>query len=318
MSKIVIALMLLVNVALAQINLVPNGGFELYSSCPTGNDNITEATGWLRFRSSPDYYNACAPSGGLSVPNSNIGFQQSHSGNGMAAIVTFDGTALNYREVIGYQLQQPLIVGQKYYLKLNINKSPNGPNNVLSINTDKIGVNFSNIQYTNLNPAPVTNSALIYADTIITDAMGWYKLQGSFIATQSYQYLMIGNFFDDGHTDTSGTTTLGSLSYYFIDDVCLSTDSVYCSVFTKIDSHSDFTPIYLINEIEHKKLTIRAVYPNTNYDVSIYNTNAQVVFKKTNLFSEFQLSTKEFKRGLYFVEIHFGKNKLSKKILLTN
>src|SRR3989337_4111166 len=57
----------------SQTNLVPNFSFEQYSTCPTGQDQIQYATGWSKYSistSTPDYYNACAPSSGFGVPKS--------------------------------------------------------------------------------------------------------------------------------------------------------------------------------------------------------------------------------------------------------
>lgn len=312
----IIALVTLCCATKAQVNLVPNGGFELYSTCPTVNDNITESTGWLRFRSTPDYYNACAPSGGMSVPNNNYGYQQSNNGNGIVGIYTYDKTSLNYREIIGSQLVQPLNIGVKYYVKAHINKSPNAQNGVLSINTNKIGVNFTNLQYSVSNPAPVTNSAIIYADTIITDAMGWYKLQGSFVATQNYQYIMIGNFFDDSHTDTSGATNFGLGSYYFIDDVCVSTDSLYCSGFVNLHLENN-TEISVLNENDGIKIIVDKFLIGSH--VNVYNSMSAMVVNTTIISNlKTTISTKEFKQGLYLVEIVKGKTKSSKKIFVHN
>src|SRR4051812_25046610 len=111
-------------VAMAQMNLVPNGDFEQMNQCPFGIGNIAQATGWLNFGNSPEYFNACA-SGINNVPNSGFGYQISHNGVGMAGLITYQipnaPTGPNYREYIGAQLNAPMQINQKYYLSFFIN-----------------------------------------------------------------------------------------------------------------------------------------------------------------------------------------------------
>lgn len=99
--------------------------------------------------------------------------------------------------------------------------------------SNKIGVLFTNDEYESLsNPAPLpANFAHFYSNTIITDTLDWTIISGSFIADSAYKYIMIGNFFDNNQTAylTVLDSLLGECSYYFIDDVCVSTDSLTCS-----------------------------------------------------------------------------------------
>src|SRR5438876_12212383 len=102
----------------AQSNLVPNPSFEIYDTCPDNGDEIQRAIGWTKFsqtNTTPDYYNACDTGGLWCVPNGYYIHQSANDGNAFGAVVTFE-SGIPYREHIGIQLLQPLIIGQKYFL----------------------------------------------------------------------------------------------------------------------------------------------------------------------------------------------------------
>ena len=90
-----------------------------------------------------------------------------------------------------------------------------------------LGVKFSTIQYTTSSPPAINNFAHVYSTSIIIDTLNWTRIRGSFISDSTYQYINIGNFFDDAHTDSMHVTDSGN-EYYYIDDICVSTDSNTC------------------------------------------------------------------------------------------
>ena len=100
-------------------NLVPNFGFEQYSSCPSMEDQVQFCDGWSKYSNSsstPDYYNSCSPYF-FSVPQSQALYQPDHRNCGAyMGLATWSFNLTDYREQIGIQLTQPLVIGQKYYL----------------------------------------------------------------------------------------------------------------------------------------------------------------------------------------------------------
>lgn len=64
----------------------------------------------------------------------------------------------------------------------------------------------------------MSNSAHVYSDSLLNDTANWVQIKGSFIADSAYQYVVIGNFFDDFNTDTLNCS---SASYAFIDMICV-------------------------------------------------------------------------------------------------
>ena len=105
-------------------NLVPNFGFEQYSTCPSTEDQVQFCDGWSKYSASsttPDYYNDCSSSSTMGVPQ-NASFYQPDNRNCGAymALYTWTNPIMNYREHIGVQLSQPLVIGQKYFLSFSV------------------------------------------------------------------------------------------------------------------------------------------------------------------------------------------------------
>lgn len=116
---ILIMILFHVNTVNAQVNMVPNWSFELYDSCPSSADQINFCSGWSKYSSnvtSPDYYNACAPETSFGVPNNIVSFQPDHRNCIAYAGIVTRGGSFNDREYIGIQLNQPLMVGEKYFM----------------------------------------------------------------------------------------------------------------------------------------------------------------------------------------------------------
>jgi hypothetical protein len=109
--------------------------------------------------------------------------------------------------------------------------------------SNKIGIKFSTIKYeAQQNPLFADNVSSGYIDSIVTDTTNWLPFQFSFIADSSYQYLYLGNFFDGLNTDSASTTnaTFNQGAYYFVDDLCLSTDSNYCETILSVRNYEEY------------------------------------------------------------------------------
>ena len=117
--------------------------------------------------------------------------------------------------------------------------------------SNKIGVAFSTVPYDYLiNPPPVNNQAKVYAAVVI-DTINWVEISAIFIADSVYKYNMIGNFFKDSLATKITNDTITSFAlmwaYYYVDDVCVSTDSATSISETGVVS---FTP------------SVFTIYPN--------------------------------------------------------
>jgi len=209
---------------------VPNSSFEEYTNCSGASGNITDAKGWFSSSGSPDYYNPCAgtiaPT--VDVPSNWCGYQLPLDGNAYAGIGTKLDFPPNTREIISTSLEEPLIIGEKYFVSAYVSR---GLSEITHCAVNNFGFRFSINSYVavNQNHIPIDNFSHIHSTSLITDTANWVWLGGSFVADSAYQYLMLGNFYDDENTDTVDCINLpnyGKIAYYYIDKVCVSTDSL--------------------------------------------------------------------------------------------
>jgi hypothetical protein len=223
----------------AQTNLVPNPSFEEYTTCPNAYDQIYYSTGWDSYLNTCDYYNSCSSSIYFGVPENNYGYQLPSNPNchAYAGMANYNPGATYGQELLGRKLDTTLTIGQKYYLSMKVSLS----SYTCYCASNNFGFLFSITPYDYItNPFSINNFAHYNYPYIITDTTNWTKIFGSFVADSAYKYIIIGNFFDLNHTDTLGInggscTPNGShpsYSYYYIDDVCVSTDSSYCYNFS--------------------------------------------------------------------------------------
>ncbi|MEP6647080.1 MAG: gliding motility-associated C-terminal domain-containing protein [Saprospiraceae bacterium] len=191
-------------------NLVPNGDFEIYSTCPFVVDNTgpMPCPPWVSVFSA-NYFNACSPfpSG---VPYNFIGYQPAHSGAGYIGEYTASDAGI-VREFVRVPLDQALVAGTCYEVSFYINLG-NG-----TCGSDRIGALFTNtIVATPMNMIPQIN----WIGTFLTDTLGWMHIYGSFTAVGGEQHLYLGNFYPDNQTQFSPSCFGPNIwSYYYFDDV---------------------------------------------------------------------------------------------------
>ena len=289
-------------------NLVPNPSFEQFIYCPTGPSDISGCLSWSSYGLSSDYFNPCSTSSDFTTPNNYYGFQYSHSGNAYIGICPFHIQWQNYREFVGAQLTTLFIIGQKYYISFYVNLSGNVFRGI-TIGINKMGVKFSTIQYSFTNSAPINNAAHFYTDSIITDTAKWTKISSSFIADSAYSYIIIGNFFDDANTDTLNlATTNNNYAYYYIEDVCVSIDSLYCENWLGVKEQNvnkeeiTIYPNPCKNELNVKYNNV----PNEQITISIINIFGKVVMQAKTQESEYTFNTGKLAKGLYLVKVETG------------
>lgn len=234
MKKELLGFFIFLSTGISAQNLVPNPSFEDTLHCPSHADNISDSFNWFSSRNSPDYFNPCANAitPYVGVPNNFPGHQTAQAGNAYPGLVTFVSNPANsYREFISCQLVQALNVGTKYFVSAYVSR---GDTIYYDCATNNMGFRFSTIPYyAAINPLQIDNFSHINLTSIVTNKNSWTKIGDSFFADSAYQYIIIGNFYDDSNTDTIECPTLSNyVAYYYIDNVCVSSDSVLCSMQT--------------------------------------------------------------------------------------
>lgn len=305
-------------------NLVPNWSFEDTIACPTSLIQTNKAIGWIINVNSADYYNSCASNlSGVSVPKNYLGYQIPSTGNAYCGIVNYGKTPMgDVREYIGTRLSSQLIQNQKYFVSFKASWADGW------CATNKLGVLFSNKYYGDsttwgaliVPPPMVNNFAHIYSNSIITDSVNWTTISGSFVADSAYKYIYIGNFFKRENIDT--LWFYGGLpdckSYYYIDDICVSLDSLTCNLAVSL------------NEIYNENYIID-LYPNPTFDyININCKNSRINFINCSLFDTYGRLIKEYNKfiipgeidissfpaGIYFLQIKSEYTLINKKIII--
>lgn len=311
MKKVISIILVIISQLADGQNLVPNPSFEAFSSCPNNwtsptSDELAKATGWSSYRETPDYFNACATSI-VGCPSNNAGFQPAHTGNAYCGAVTFNKIAL-YREIFGRQLSAPLSIGTKYFVSFYVSLAIKVPSFVYA--SDRIGMKFTKTPFAYLsNPIPVNNSCQINYNAFVTDTTNWTKISGSFVADSAYQYIAIGNFFDDANTDTLCIKNVQYKldAYYYIDDICVSTDSNYAANWTGIQKDFNYkgSKINLYPNPTSKNVTLEFNNPKkencvlTIYDIQGFPLQTLDIITADKI----ELEIKDLTKGIYFLQL---------------
>ncbi|MBL0103514.1 MAG: T9SS type A sorting domain-containing protein [Bacteroidetes bacterium] len=161
--------------------------------------------------------------------------------------------------------------------------------------------------FNSLAVPPLTNSASFYTDSIVTDTLNWIKITGSVIADSSYSYLMIGNFFDAANTDTiifGGPSFGGSSSYYYIDDVCVTTDSIYNENWTNV---SGVSSLPLLSVFPNPATTFVSVFSSDNIiSLTIFDILGREVYSKNVNNNKSEIDIQNFNSGTYIIVTQFS------------
>jgi len=283
-------------------NLVPNWSFEDTTSCPTYVDDISNATGWSSFSQSPDYFNPCAnvQTPYVGSPNNAVGHQQAFNGNCYAGIATYAPIfPTSYREYIGVHLIQSLQVGVKYYVLARFSRADSAGNDCA---TDNLGFRFTTNEFNELHPLPVDNFSHIHTDSIIKNKTGWTTIRGSFTADSSYQYLVIGNFYVDSLTDTFECAHTGQyLAYYYVDGVCVSTDSLTSENWTSVEYKNENAQIGFYPNPANDVVSVLGI--NQSYTYLVADILGRQIIRGTLDVKSPRINFSNIQSGIYFIEL---------------
>ena len=219
----------------AQVNLVPNGDFEIYSTLPNYVDEVNRCIGWnnvngdytyLDGKGSPDYFNILSTNNSWTSPFGSI---IPYSGNGQMGLVTY-ANGITWREYISTQFSTSMTPGLKYTVSFYLT---NGVNSYFTEGTNNFGICFSNSYLYQDSCNVIQVIPQIEIDSIIYFWDYWQHFSFIYKADSSYKYITIGNFRDNANTMASTYGSYGA--YYFIDKIeifpfklTINGDSVIC------------------------------------------------------------------------------------------
>jgi gliding motility-associated-like protein len=209
----------------AQQNLVLNGSFEEYYSCPTGN-NLNDGQferckyWWSPTSASPDFFHECNNSvnGLVGVPVNFWGYQEAYDGDGYVGFipVMYDNQILC--EYFRIKLNEYLKPCSRYRFQMYVNMA-----NYSTHGIGKIGALFTqNDVFYQITGRINEKAQVTYSGLPIVDSVNWTKIEGSFIAKGGEQYLTIGLFEEVLDTSFVQIATAFYLhTYYYVDSVSL-------------------------------------------------------------------------------------------------
>ncbi len=296
-------------------NLVPNPSFEDTVSCPSTLADLTQTSFWnAPTQGSPDYFNSCANNILIDVPNNGFGTQFALSGNGYVGIQVYDTqNVYSYREYIQVQLDQTLLVGQKYWVSFNASLS-----DMNDYGIQELGAYFSTTQINenSMDTALMVTPQIEFSDGVISDKNGWSQISGSFVAAGNESHIIIGNF-NRKQTTTSTQVSSNNINYayYYIDDVCVADDSLTCT-----------RPLGYLEENAAINFT---VYPNPTsnflivsnegqepYDITIYNVLGQLLYSENGIIdTKKQIDCQNYANGVIMISIKSNEKVLYYKFL---
>jgi hypothetical protein len=286
----------------AQTNLVPNPSFEDTTQCPPDGRLYYTST-WLNFGNTPDLNHSCSPiSNSFSVPYNVFGYQSPQDGEAYADVYTFAIGGL-YREFIGIPLLHQTFVGNSYHISFYV--SPGSPGNGYCLQTDKIGARFSCHPFDSINLPPINNFAHVFSTNIISDTANWTEISGDVIADSSYNYLIIGNFFDDQNTDTSIIASdCYAFAVYYIDN-CNVYDSTYENIIEPEKIHFSYS-------IKDEKIKFTGNISLIKY-FELVDLSGRIIYCTPFQMNEFEISF--LSAGIYFAILQSNTNKYLIKII---
>ncbi|MES2836332.1 MAG: T9SS type A sorting domain-containing protein [Bacteroidota bacterium] len=297
-----------------QGNLVANGSFEIYSTCPSSYNVIEDADGWVNpTQYSPDYFNICDNTPFNSVPQNSWGVQAAHSGNAYAGIITYcydNFSSCDAREYIQTSLTSSLTAGNQYFIKFFVCAS-----NLSSYSTNDIGIYISNnaISATNIWNLPYTPQIKNnYTIQKLNDTLNWTEVSGIYTALGGEKFITIGNFYTGTDSDTSHNNfgEMFGFGYHYIDDVSV-------SLITAIDEINK-TNNFIFPNPSKNFISINNAYPIEEIEVIDMLGSSQLKINNTLNKSEYILDVSSLQNGIYSLKIKTLNQSISKRIIISN
>jgi type IX secretion system substrate protein len=317
----------------AQINIVPNYSFEDTLHCVNGDNEFQGyVANWEGNESGLCYFNALcnSPSSDVNIPLNVLGYQYPHSGNAYAGIYTFIGPPppsrpndSNTRDYMQVQLMDTLHGGVKYYITFYVSLADS-----FKYACNDIGAYFSDSSLAltgYAKPYIIPQIANNNVKNPLTDKINWIKVSGNFIAKGGEKYVVIGNFKNDKQSDSvfvnspnSNTNYNWNGSYYYVDDIIASTDSVYAdSLFSGINEINAKQPQVMIFPNPSKgKFTISLEGFENKSHLEVYNLMGELIYEEEILPHITPIDLSNNSDGIYLYRIASGNSTSTGKLII--
>lgn len=310
-----------VSMSFAQ-NLVPNPSFEEVPSPFCGimsqGDFSQTLADWINpTQASPSVYStsiepACYNFQPISEYDGPIGIkgsQMPRTGETMAGIWVYTIPDFNQRQYIQVEFESPLEVGIEYEVEFYVSLADS-----MEFYTDKLGAYLSVNAPSSMNDGPLNFTPQVEASSFIDEASEWVLVSGTIVAQEAYEYITIGNFYNDASTETlSNPLHSGAIStygaYYFIDDVNVSATSSN-GINEPIEKTISIYPTLVTNV-----LIIEGVGANEPTQIDIFNSTGGLVFSSSAQSPRVELNVAAFPEGVYHVVLSSATGRITQKVV---
>jgi Secretion system C-terminal sorting domain len=235
MKRLLLLLVILPICAWGQVNLVKNPSLEQHTFCPNAWEEIRAAVNWSPIDTvsnppmcTPEYCNICG-TGSPSIPYGGYYYQYPRTGSGMAQLQMFYDERISpppfnyYRDYLQGRLYQPLIAGKQYCVTFYTVLEETSDYAIASIGAYLDNGGIDNTDSIGCASPQTSHIPQVENTTIISDTLNWTKIEGTFTATGSENFITIGNFRDKAHTNYTMFSPWGNIgsiaSWYLIDDI---------------------------------------------------------------------------------------------------
>jgi hypothetical protein len=266
-------------------NIIPNPSFEEYTTCPNDYGESFELDRWFVAVTSPDLYNTCDGNDTCGVPRNFSGYQTAADGDGYIGMWCYSNDPPDgLRELIGVRLEQELVPGTTYYASFKVSWTSGYPNldQYVRYASNKLGIRLRMDSLAGFDWFPMENIAQIYSDGIVTDSTDWTIISGQFVADAPYSYLYLGNFFDQAQVQVVvvDPNSPDEYSYYYFDDVCLSSDPGQCPMSTGLDNGSVRYDLIAFVDLNTQAIVVGGMRSNASYSVEIFDTMGRLLYQR--------------------------------------
>jgi len=187
-------------------NLIPNGSFEEFESCPDNFRQLDRALHWTGANTgSPELFHACGFTDDFVAP---------YDGDGMAGLI-LHADYNNSVEYLQAMLMDTLQKGKSYCFSYQIRASRKTP-----ILINKIGAHFSKKKLATPNWEPFYLRPTVFEDEIVENRDNWQKITTQFTAKGGERFFTFGNFFEQHFLKERlvQRPQMAWYSYYYVDD----------------------------------------------------------------------------------------------------
>jgi hypothetical protein len=303
-------------------NIVPNGSFENYSTCPNGPNYIFYSTGWFQPNkypggvsvnqsSSSDYYNACSDSI-TDVPINFAGYQYANTGNSYIGLALYSSPigGNSFREYAEVKLSQELIANKKYKLSYSVSMANESRFSISKFDAYLSHDSLLSSSYDFMN-IPVIPQ--LQYNGRIADTLNWVTVSASYIAVGGERFLTLGNFHDGSVCDTLGANAFGAnfccSAYYYIDDVILVEDS---TIGIEEINKNEFT---LYPNPSNKEIYISSL--QIIHELKVMDIHSKSILQQRPLKDNAIIDVSQLDGGIYFIQCKFKNGELGyKKVIV--